>query len=184
MYDELLSPPKPEPDGTRSLDKDIERRTAVMILTGHDSGLSSPIDFYAIRSSSLPIARDDVDAIGASNVIRVPLKTAVHFIAKLQQREEAASRSSKSVDAEELSQPRKRIFWEDVENANDYAEAVLDRPYEHSSKKREPIMCWARWKARREASFYLVRNKMGSRATTIGLEVGFSELDFALMFPR
>ena len=138
LYDEYLPHPARESDGTFSLDKDIERRTAVMILTGHNSGLSSPIDFDAIRSSSLPIARDDVDAIDPSNVIRVSLKTAVQFITKLQQQEEAASPSSKPVDTDNLNEPRKRILWEDVDNADAYVEYILDRP--HGSQSKQSVL--------------------------------------------
>ena len=135
LYDEFIDPPERESDGTLSLDKDVERRTAVLIRTGRNSGLSSPIDFDPIRSSSLPIARDDVDAIDASSVIRVSLKTAVQFITELQQREEAASSSPKPVDTDNLDQPRKRIHWDDVDNADEYAEAILDRPHETESKQ-------------------------------------------------
>ena len=135
LYDEHLPDVAHESDGTFSLDKDVERRTAVMILTGHSSGLSSPIDFDPIRSSSLPVARDDIGAIDASNVIRVPLKTAVKFIAELQQREEAASRSSKPLATDKLNGPRKHIPWEDVDNEDDFVESVLDRPYEDRSKQ-------------------------------------------------
>ena len=127
LYDEFIIPSGREPDGTLSLDKDAERQTAVMLLTGQNSGLSSPIDFEAIRSSSLPIARDDVDAIDSSNVIRVSLKTAVQFITKLQQREETAARSN-PVDIDGLNEPRR-------DYAEEYAEDVLDRPHESERKQ-------------------------------------------------
>lgn len=137
LYDEYLPHPSRESDGTYSLDKDIERRTAVIILTGHVSGLSSPIDFDTIRSSSLPLARDDVEAVDPANLIRVPLKTAMQFIAKLQQREEAARRSSEMDDIEKPEEPRGRILWEDVDNAEDYVEFILDKRNESSTKQRD-----------------------------------------------
>ncbi|KAL8790977.1 MAG: hypothetical protein Q9195_006122 [Heterodermia aff. obscurata] len=135
LYDERLDHPERESDGYLSLDKDVDRRTAVLILTGHNSGLSAPVDFDSIRSSALPIARDDADTIDASSVIRVSLKTAVQFITKLQQREESASSSPKPVELDNLDEPRKRILWEDVDNADEYAEAVLDRPHESRDKQ-------------------------------------------------
>ena len=73
-----------------SLDDEMQRRTVVLVLTVYNQGLKSgDLNFDSIRSSALPLARDDTDD-DSKNVIRVPLKTAVHFIEQLQQREERA----------------------------------------------------------------------------------------------
>ena len=65
----------------------MQRRTVVLVLTGYNQGLKSgDLNFDSIRSSALPLARDDTDD-DSKNVIRVPLKTAVHFIEQLQQQE-------------------------------------------------------------------------------------------------
>ena len=74
-----------------SLDDEVQRRTAVLVLTGFDQGLSGGVlNFDGIRSNALPLARDDVEATD-KNMIRVSLKTAVQFIAKLQLREDKAA---------------------------------------------------------------------------------------------
>ena len=151
FYDEFLPPSGREPDGTLSLDKDAERQTAVMLLTGQDSGLSSPINFDALRSSSLPIARDDVDAIDSSNVIRVSLKTAVQFITKLQQREETASRSN----TDNLNEPGK------VDYADEYVEDVLDRPHESGRKQCDLIYVTQRIEMEKRGEYVLSEEGIG-----------------------
>ena len=90
LLDEPCSPPIFKVDGTVSLDDEVERRTAVLVLTGFTQGLIGVLNLDSIRSNALPLARDDIKT-SDSNVIRVSLKTAVHFIAALQQREERAA---------------------------------------------------------------------------------------------
>lgn len=70
------------------LDEQVQRQHVLMVLSGDENDLSAPISFDAIRSQSLPLGKagtpDDVD------IIRVPLRTAVRFIADLQRKEEEA----------------------------------------------------------------------------------------------
>ena len=90
LLDECFTWPFLKEDGTMSLDDEMQRRTVVLVLTGYNQGLKSgDLNFDSIRSSALPLARDDTDD-DSKNFIRVPLKTAVHFIEQLQQREERA----------------------------------------------------------------------------------------------
>ena len=88
----LLPPPVPKTD---SLDDEVQRRSAALVLTGIHDGLSSPISFDAIKSESLPLARDDICTIDSTNIVRVSLKVAVLFIAELQQKEEEAGSGHK-----------------------------------------------------------------------------------------
>lgn len=59
-----------------------------MVLIGDDNGLSAPITFDIIRSHSLLLGKADI--AGDVDNIRVSLKTAIHFIANLQRKEEEA----------------------------------------------------------------------------------------------
>lgn len=70
-------------------------QTVLLVRTGEERDLSSPISFEDIRSSSLPLERDDAKDIDA---IRVPLPVAVSFIAELEKREDLASPRGKPVD--------------------------------------------------------------------------------------
>lgn len=99
LLDEYFAPPVRKTDGTFSLDDEVQRRTAVLVLTGYDQDLSGAVNFDTIRSESLPLTRHDVSATDSGNVIRVSLKTAVQFIAELQQREERAFSSSRKASA-------------------------------------------------------------------------------------
>lgn len=77
-----------EPHQHILLDEQIQRQTVLMILTGEKTGLSAPINFESVRSQSLPL--QGVDIADQVDAIRVSLKTAIRFIADLQQREEEA----------------------------------------------------------------------------------------------
>ena len=69
---------------------EVQGQNAVMVRTGKEAGLSSPISFASIREEALPLARPDLETHNDIDAIRVPLATAVQFIVNLQQREEAA----------------------------------------------------------------------------------------------
>lgn len=88
VLDERVVPTEIEPQVPIQLDQQVQRQHVLMVLTGDEKGLSAPISFDAIRSQSLPLGKagtpDDVD------IIRVPLRTAVRFIADLQRKEEEA----------------------------------------------------------------------------------------------
>ena len=72
------------------LDLEVQRQNVVMVRTGNETGLSSPISFSGIREQALPLARPDLETHNDIDAIRVPLATAVQFIVNLQRREEAA----------------------------------------------------------------------------------------------
>lgn len=80
----------PRPSRNISLDTEAQRQNVVLVRTNDEAGLSAPITFDSIRSQSFPLARSDVDTERINDVVRVSLKTAVHFILDLQQREEKA----------------------------------------------------------------------------------------------
>ena len=133
LFDEL-SDPVFESNDTILLDDEVQRQNAVLVLTGHDQDLSSAIQFHTIRAESLPLARRDVSGIDGENVIRVSLKTAVQFIAELQQREKRAFTSSQRGSAE--TTPESEIYGVSTTAVNDaaeYAEKILANPTEPSS---------------------------------------------------
>lgn len=72
-------------------------QTLLLIRTGHEKDLSAPITFDDISADSLPLDRDDCSGI---DVIRVPLSTAVNFIAALQKREDLAFPKNRMVDGD------------------------------------------------------------------------------------
>lgn len=72
------------------LDEEIRRQNALIIATGDNSGLSAPVTFESIQAESLPIEPKNVVLLENTQIIRVSLLTAVHFIIDLEKREEAA----------------------------------------------------------------------------------------------
>lgn len=139
LLDEYLSPPVRKMDGTFSLDDEVQRRTAVLVLTGYDQDLSGAVNFDTIRSKSLPLARHDVSATDSANVIRVSLKTAVQFIAEMQQREEGAFSSSNRGSADTTIESKTDGVFSAVNNGDEYVEDILDNPSK-CSQKRSAIM--------------------------------------------
>lgn len=121
-------------DGTFSLDDEVQRRTAVLVVTDYDQDLSSALNFDTIRSESLPLARHDVSATDSGNVIRVSLKTAVQFIAELQQKEETAFSSSKRDSAGTALEAKSDGVFAAVNSAHEYVEDVLDNVSKSCSK--------------------------------------------------
>lgn len=75
------------PEGNLSMSQEAQRRTVLMIITGDDDGLSSPLTFDTIRSKSLPINRWDLNNFNTANAIRVPINIAVQFLADVQESE-------------------------------------------------------------------------------------------------
>ena len=116
-----------------SLDDEVRRQTAVLVLTGYDQDLSSGISFDTIRAESLPLARRDVSATDSANVIRVSLKTAVQFVAELQQREERAFSSSRRDSAETTPESQANAVSKTINDADEYVEKTLANPTESSS---------------------------------------------------
>ena len=133
LFDEL-SDPVFESNDTILLDDEVRRQSAVLVLTGYDQELSSAIDFHTIRAQSLPLARRDVSGIDGENMIRVSLKTAVQFIAELQQREKRAFLSSQRGSAETtLASEIYGMPSTAVNDADKYAEKILANSTEPSS---------------------------------------------------
>ncbi len=89
------------------LDKESQRQNVLIVRTKDEDGLSAPINFNAIRSQSLPLARSDISTDHRDDILRVSLKTAVHFVLDLQRREEIVfpevrcNASAVSVEADE-----------------------------------------------------------------------------------
>ena len=134
----LLDEPCSEPvfkDRTVSLDDEVQRRTAVLVLTGFEQGLSGALNFDSIRSNALPLARDDIKATD-SNVIRVSLKTAVHFIADLQQREERAFSNLTGELTATKPESAKYHGSTMAKEADEYAEDILANASTDPSKAR------------------------------------------------
>lgn len=80
-------------DDKLSISKFSKDHSILMIRTGDEAQLSTPINFDPIRAHQLPLRRDKPIS-GGIEVIRVSLTTAVHFIADLQEKEEAAHPST------------------------------------------------------------------------------------------
>ena len=136
LLDEPYSPPVFKVNNTVSLDDEVQRRTAVLVLTGFDQGLSCALSFDSIRSNALPLARDDVEATD-SNVVRVSLKTAVHFIAELQQREESAvSDPTGALTATKSESAKKDHGTTMAKQADEHAEDILANASTGPSKAR------------------------------------------------
>ena len=68
----------------------MQKQTVLLVLTGHDDELSQTSNFEALQSEALPLARPDLETKQRADVIRVFLRTAVHFIADLTRSEEEA----------------------------------------------------------------------------------------------
>lgn len=134
LLDQYLSPPARKMDGIISLDDEVQRQTAVLILTGYNHDLSGAINFDTIRSETLPLARHDVSVTDSANMIRVSLKTAVQFIAELQQREERAFSSSKRDSTDPTFESKTDGVFAAVNNADEYVEDLIDNASENDSK--------------------------------------------------
>lgn len=80
----------PRPGASVSLDTEVQRQNVLLVRTKDEDGLSASITFDTIRSQSLPLARHDINTEDSDSIIRVSLRTAVHFILDLQRREEIA----------------------------------------------------------------------------------------------
>lgn len=162
LLDRHSLPPEREEDWSVVLDDEVNDWTVVLVLTGDQRGLSEAINFDAIQSESLPLCRNDIDGIDDANVIRVSMKTAVHFIAGLQHREEKAwSKSSQDyMDSFHNSNGDRVLTTEDpfskwnrsviehtaawktdgilegFKDADEYADAVFHNPSESDWKSR------------------------------------------------
>lgn len=144
LLDEPFSWPEAEADGTISLDKEAQRRSVVLVLTGHDQDLGNVLNFDTIRSQSLPLARKDVGAIESKNMIRVSLMTAVQFIAESQQKEErerAFSNSDRDSAGTALDRKPDGVFTTN-KSGDEYVEYVFDNPSK-SDEKWLSIKCAA-----------------------------------------
>ena len=108
----------------------------MLVLIGFDQGLSGVLNFDSIRSNALPLARDDLKATD-SNVIRVSLKTAVHFIAESQQREERAVSDLTGELTATKPESAKDHGSTTAQEADEYAEDILTNASTDPSKARE-----------------------------------------------
>ena len=107
LLDRGSLPPEIDEDIHVLLDHEVQRWTVILVLTGERQGLSEAVNFDAIRSESLPLKRHDVGGIDGANIVRMLMRTAVHFIAGLQRREEIAlSNSSQGCVGSKLKSDR------------------------------------------------------------------------------
>ena len=60
LLDELAPFNVTKPHQPVFLDEQVQRQTVLMILTGDETGLSTPINFESIRSQSLPLPKADI----------------------------------------------------------------------------------------------------------------------------
>ena len=70
------------------LDEESQRQNVLIIRTEDGDGLSGSINFDAIRSQSLSLARSNISTDRRDDIVRLSLKTAVFFVLDLQRREE------------------------------------------------------------------------------------------------
>lgn len=75
-------------DRFRHYNNVVEKQSIILARTGHEKGLCAPISFESLKDKALPLARSE--DMGTTDVIRVPLKLGVHFVASLLLREDAA----------------------------------------------------------------------------------------------
>jgi hypothetical protein len=92
VLDELDEDVEEDEDGRISLDEYSQAQSVLMVRTGDESHLSTPITFEHIRKQVFRLKRDDCD-LGGIEVIRVSLALAVDFVTTLQQREDVATPS-------------------------------------------------------------------------------------------
>lgn len=77
------------PNGIKHYEDVAKKKQSVLLIrTGNESNLSAPISFDALKDQVLPLERSE--DIQASDLIRVPLKIGVRFVANLLVHEEAA----------------------------------------------------------------------------------------------
>ena len=118
-----------------SLNEQMQRQTAVLILTGNDSELSSPINFEAFKNCALPLARDDLTSDHKAPMIRVAMKAAVEFIAEMQKREDLATSLTLQDSTTMPSLAKTGGDFTGISNAGEYADDVLDHAIESEDKR-------------------------------------------------
>ncbi|KAL8735794.1 MAG: hypothetical protein Q9166_000658 [cf. Caloplaca sp. 2 TL-2023] len=123
-----------EPDvlkGSRlCLDQEVQRQNVLLILTGDNNGLNVPICFDAIRADSLETARPDVPS-PAVDMIRIPLKTAIQFVANLQQQQDAAAWRPPSDPRDSSVYSAKRGCYDADDEARQWADRIIRRESPH-----------------------------------------------------
>jgi hypothetical protein len=115
------------PDGFRHYDDVAQKQTILLVRTGNEDRLSTPISFDSLKHEALPLARND--NMGATDIIRVPLQVGVRFVANLLCREEVAFPKvvlGGSAMSKEQDHPATK--WEG--EALDWAEKELTRAQE------------------------------------------------------
>ncbi|KAK3175365.1 hypothetical protein OEA41_002612 [Lepraria neglecta] len=95
----------------------------LLALTGDNENFSAQIDFDSMRAQSLPLSRTDMDE--GVEAIRVPLVTAVYFIADLQRKEEIVFPELVPNSFERSLYPDVRGLPPDSFTADGFADGVL-----------------------------------------------------------
>lgn len=131
ILDELSPEKDLEPDGLIHLDDEMERQSVLLVLTGDDFGLSTPITFESLRAQSLPLARTDYNSSSdGTDAIRVSLALAVRFIAALERREEATFRESKSNTIDGSLCPTAVFNGPVIRSADEWANEIIKQAAE------------------------------------------------------
>ena len=121
-------PPHHELDPPARLDDIMQRLSVILVLTGDDSGLITPITFDGLRAQSLPLARTDCTAGGDGvNAIRVPLGLAVRFIADLERKQDAAFRGRRSGTVDESICPFAVCNGPNICSADEWVNEIVKR---------------------------------------------------------
>lgn len=118
-------------DGKISLDRFLQLQTVLLVQTGNESGLNSPISFQDLEPASAltSILPTKAEEVHNTTQIRVPLGTAVKFIADLQEREEPPPklniRLAGSSLGDKLDKYEDRDILSQVINKEVFAEAYM-----------------------------------------------------------
>ncbi|KAL8865804.1 MAG: hypothetical protein Q9174_006684 [Haloplaca sp. 1 TL-2023] len=97
------------------LDHEALHQNVLLVLTGDNDGLSAPIDFTSVPSCEvLPTARpnDPLSQELRQRVLRVPLRTAVKFIADMQRREDSFAKPALTNEQSEQLALASQEPWE------------------------------------------------------------------------
>lgn len=113
-------------DGSIPLDEIMQRENVVLVLTGDDSGLSTPVTFESLIPRSLPLARVDWTASGNDiDAIRVPLALAVRFVADPERREQAAYPATRPIAVDKSIYPLPVFNGSPVLSGDEWANEII-----------------------------------------------------------
>jgi hypothetical protein len=132
------------PDGFRHYDDVAQKQTILLVRTGNEDRLSTPISFDSLRHEAMPLARND--DMGATDIIRVPLQVGVRFVANLLCREEVAfpeiglggSTISNEPDHPATKWEREALDWAEEELAHEQERGAFS-PFSSAATVRKAM---------------------------------------------